>query len=174
MPSGNKAGILAALLAAWLLAGCGRDERRFQDAAAGPQARAISQSDLHPGLLPVPRPAGNPLQGSATAGAEGRQLYVWFNCVGCHFNGGGGIGPPLMDEQWIYGSEPANIFSSIVEGRPNGMPAFRRQLTDRQVWQLVGYVRSLSELPDAPDRPERTRSQESPDAEKQQEPKGAG
>ena len=38
--------------------------------------------------------------------------------------GGGGIGPPLMDDRWIYGSAPENIYASIVQGRPNGMPAW--------------------------------------------------
>jgi cytochrome c oxidase cbb3-type subunit 3 len=69
-----------------------------------------------------------------------------MNCSGCHFQGGGGIGPPLMDSEWIYGSEPENIFETIVEGRPNGMPSFRGKLGNDQIWQLVAYVRSMSGL----------------------------
>jgi cytochrome c oxidase cbb3-type subunit 3 len=49
-----------------------------------------------------------------------------------------------MDDIWIYGSNPENIFASIVEGRPNGMPTYRGKLTADQTWQLVSYVRSLS------------------------------
>ena len=67
-----------------------------------------------------------------------------MNCVGCHFHGGGGIGPPLMDEKWIYGSDPSQIFATIVESRPNGMPSFRGKLNDDQVWKIAAYVRSLS------------------------------
>jgi hypothetical protein len=48
---------------------------------------------------------------------EGQRLYNWYNCGGCHFRGGGGIGPALMDEVWIYGKEPANLYASIL-GRP--------------------------------------------------------
>jgi cytochrome c oxidase cbb3-type subunit 3 len=51
-----------------------------------------------------------------------------------------------MDSQWIYGSQPENIFATIVEGRPNGMPAFRGKLGNDQVWKLVAYVRSMSGL----------------------------
>jgi cytochrome c oxidase cbb3-type subunit 3 len=51
-----------------------------------------------------------------------------------------------MDDQWIYGAAPANIYATIVEGRPNGMPSFRGRITDQQVWQLVAYVRSMSGL----------------------------
>jgi cytochrome c oxidase cbb3-type subunit 3 len=56
------------------------------------------------------------------------------------------MGPPLMDDQWIYGSEPAQIFATIVEGRPNGMPAFAGKIPEKEVWELVAYVRSLSGL----------------------------
>ena len=48
--------------------------------------------------------------------------------------------------QWIYGSQPENIFETIVEGRPNGMPSFAGRWPDDQVWQLVAYVRSMSGL----------------------------
>ena len=34
-----------------------------------------------------------------------------------------------MDDKWIYGSRPEQIYSDIVQGRPNGMPSLRRQDT---------------------------------------------
>lgn len=77
---------------------------------------------------------------------EGKRLYNWFNCVGCHANGGGGMGPPLIDEAWIYGSEPIHIYSTIVEGRPNGMPAFGSKIPEEEIWKLVAYVRALGGL----------------------------
>ena len=49
-----------------------------------------------------------------------------------------------MDARWIYGSDPSQIFSTIVQGRPNGMPSFRNKLNDDQVWKITAYVRSLS------------------------------
>ena len=51
-----------------------------------------------------------------------------------------------MDDRWIYGSRPENIFATILEGRPNGMPSFRGRIPDFQVWQIVAYVRSMSGL----------------------------
>jgi cytochrome c oxidase cbb3-type subunit 3 len=75
--------------------------------------------------------------------SEGRTLYRAFNCVGCHANGGGGMGPALMDSEWAYGSSPDDIEQSIVEGRPRGMPAYRDRITPRQLQQIVAYVRSL-------------------------------
>ena len=54
------------------------------------------------------------------------------------------MGPPLMDDKWIYGSDPSQIFATIVEGRPNGMPSWRGRIPNYEVWRLVAYVRSLS------------------------------
>jgi cytochrome c oxidase cbb3-type subunit III len=85
----------------------------------------------------------NPYGDGANTVAEGARLYRWMNCAGCHGGqGGGGIGPPFADADWIYGGEPENIYQSIVQGRPNGMPSYHR-LPPSQVWPIVAYVRSL-------------------------------
>ena len=77
----------------------------------------------------------------------GKQLFQAMNCTGCHANGGGGFGPALMGKTWIYGGSVENIASTIVEGRPNGMPSFRSLLAMEQVWELAAYVKSLSDHP---------------------------
>jgi cytochrome c oxidase cbb3-type subunit III len=121
-----------------ILASCKREQRQFRVVPwAASRGREVRLSAL---------PARPPYEHNAYAIAEGQRLYAWFNCVGCHAHGGGGIGPPLMDKQWIHGSEPTTIFTVIVEGTPNGMPSFRGKIPDNQVWQLVAYVRSLSGL----------------------------
>jgi cytochrome c oxidase cbb3-type subunit 3 len=85
----------------------------------------------------------NPYEGNSYAVAEGQRLFEWYNCAGCHFRGGGGIGPALMDDVWIYGKDPANLYETIVEGRPNGMPAWGGKIPEYQVWQIITYVESL-------------------------------
>jgi cytochrome c oxidase cbb3-type subunit 3 len=94
---------------------------------------------------PAPQGPGT-YEETAYAIAQGKQWFGWFNCSGCHAHGGGNIGPPLMDAKWIYGHEPGQIFASILDGRPNGMPSFRGRIADSQAWQLVAYVRSMSVL----------------------------
>jgi len=109
----------------------------------------IAMVAIAPGGVPPKRgncPEAAKFDGHPEQIAAGHQLYAAFNCVGCHFNGGGGMGPALMDDQWIYGSSMENVASSIREGRPRGMPSFRAMATDDQVWQLAAYVRSLSDL----------------------------
>ncbi|MGE5537715.1 MAG: c-type cytochrome [Gemmatimonas sp.] len=140
--------VLAAVLMLVLtVAACEREERdsREQQAPAS-STRTLSQSDIYPGASSTPPPSSSRYDDRAFDVSEGQRLFSSFNCVGCHAHGGGGMGPPLMDEHWIYGSEPNNIFATIVEGRPNGMPSFGGLIPDQQVWQLVAYVRSLSGL----------------------------
>lgn len=130
--------ILATLL------GCEREQRRFKEIPPGATAQdAVRQSELQPGQPQADQPLKSAYEDNAWAVSEGKRLYEWFNCVGCHAHGGG-MGPPLMDEKWIYGAQPENIFATIVEGRPNGMPSFRGKIPNQQVWQLVAYVRSMS------------------------------
>jgi cytochrome c oxidase cbb3-type subunit 3 len=124
---------------------CEREERGFRVQA--PDSNRINSkqlTSLQPGE-PSPTPVVvNEYENNAFALSEGKRLYQQMNCTGCHANGGGAIGPALMDDKWIYGSQPDQVFSTIVEGRPNGMPAFHGKLADYQVWQIAAYVRSLS------------------------------
>jgi cytochrome c oxidase cbb3-type subunit 3 len=136
------------VVAAWLsLAGCGDESGRAGTPPRDGEASGtgmVRLGELIPGggssqVEPMP----NPLAGDAAAVAEGRRLFDWYNCSGCHAGGGGGMGPPLMDTTWIYGSRPRNIHHSIVSGRPNGMPSFGAHIPDHQVWQLVSFIESL-------------------------------
>lgn len=129
-----------------MLAACDRDPRvsSGQDPAAVPPPPTVPQIPLVPGM-PRGAPAmRNPFTGDTHALAEGKRLYHWMNCSGCHFNGGGGIGPPLMDDDWIYGGDPAQIFDSIASGRANGMPTYGDKLAAEQIWQIVAFVETLN------------------------------
>lgn len=137
--------LLLALTLVPVMAGCERETRRYQELpAAASRPGAIRVSDLQPGLPLPSQPTLSPYQENAYGIAEGKRLYSAFNCNGCHAMGGGGIGPALMDSMWIYGSEPDQIYSTIAQGRPNGMPAFGGRVPSQQIWQLVAYVQSLS------------------------------
>jgi cytochrome c oxidase cbb3-type subunit 3 len=144
----TRTGVLAGVLAASALAACEREERRFHEPP--PDATPINVvrvSTLQPGtLLDTTHHVVSRYDGNAYAISEGQRLFGWYNCAGCHANGGGGMGPPLMDDKWVYGSAPENIYSTIMQGRPNGMPAWAGKIPESQVWEIVAYVRSLSAL----------------------------
>ena len=129
------------------VAACGQERRDFREVPPGAQPQGVVRlGELEAGGPAAHESTFNRYADNAYALSQGQRLYSLMNCVGCHFHGGGGIGPPLMDDEWIYGGDPAQIFKTIVEGRPNGMPSYSRRLNNQQVWQLVAYVRSLSGL----------------------------
>jgi cytochrome c oxidase cbb3-type subunit 3 len=149
--------VACAALIATILVACDREERRFHERPpGGQQSGSISLTELRPGPTTPVSHTAPPYEENAWAISEGQRLFNWFNCSGCHANGGGGMGPPLIDDKWIYGSDPAQIYSTIVEGRPRGMPSFRGRIPDSEVWKIVAYVRSLGALTPRDARPSRS------------------
>jgi cytochrome c oxidase cbb3-type subunit 3 len=123
----------------------------FDGSIRNVQAGAFMQvpvSHLAPGASPSRPAIKNPAQGDVQAANRGMQYFVNFNCNGCHAdNGGGGMGPSLSNNIFIYGSEPENIYLSIHQGRPNGMPAWGAVLPETVIWDLVTYIGKLSNEP---------------------------
>ena len=147
----NLLATIVVLCAATALASCDEQKPQAKSAKLPPTLEHLTVSlvDIAPGgakPVDIEPPEAKKFDGNPEQIAAGRQLYHAYNCVGCHFNGGGGMGPALMDDTWIYGSSMENIASTIREGRPNGMPTFRDMVSGDQVWQLAAYVRSLSDL----------------------------
>jgi cytochrome c oxidase cbb3-type subunit 3 len=139
----SRAALMVFILAT-TFGGCEREARRFSEPAEKSVPAGSHQlSDVQAGGAGVALPGGNSYEDNAYAVSQGQRLFTWYNCTGCHGHGGGGSGPALMDDKWIYGHEPANIYATIVQGRPNGMPAFGGKITEAQVWQLVAYVRAM-------------------------------
>jgi cytochrome c oxidase cbb3-type subunit 3 len=149
--------IPCALALGLALTACPREERSLRPIPASvARPEPVRLVTLQPGRpLPADQASG-PYDGNSWAINEGQQLYEQFNCVGCHFHGGGGIGPPLMDELWIYGGSTRNIHDTIVQGRPNGMPSYGGHLPDDQIWKIAAYVRALSGQTGKPAAPTRT------------------
>jgi mono/diheme cytochrome c family protein len=113
---------------------------------------------FHPGPWIVPEAAKlvvNPLKASQADSPAGRKLYL-DKCAECHGDTGKGDGPQgrmydprpndLTDAAHINAVSDGELFYKISEGhRP--MPAFKKRLTDEQRWQLVLFLRSLSNQP---------------------------
>ena len=92
----------------------------------------------------LPR-TSNPFADDMAAAVEGRKLFRWYNCEGCHGGrAGGGMGPSLRDAEWLYGGGDQEIFNSIAQGRRDGMPAWGTRLPPAHIWLLVSYIQSLN------------------------------
>ncbi|HEY8973551.1 MAG TPA: cytochrome c [Burkholderiaceae bacterium] len=149
----RAAWLVLAFGCAAMLAACEREKRDFDPPQGKAQAPRTRNTEFQPGdPAPVAPPAAPAepdtpytVEGNAYAVSQGKRLYRWYNCSACHAPGGGGDwGPALSDAKWIYGSRPEDIYASIVQGRPAGMPSFGAHIPQDQVWDLVAYVRSLS------------------------------
>jgi cytochrome c oxidase cbb3-type subunit 3 len=143
-----KAGVVLSGLAvaAMLCTGCERETRRYKELpAAANRETGVRVTSLQPGESQQEAEVKSPYQENAWGVGEGKRLFSAYNCSACHgVNGGGAIGPPLMDDMWIYGSKPDQIYATISQGRPDGMPSFGGHITAQQIWQLVAYVQSMS------------------------------
>src|SRR5688572_26177487 len=90
------------------LAGCKREQRNFNDPVpAGAPVQSIQMSGIDPAGGGPKVTTSNEYEEVAYAVNEGKRLFNLYNCSGCHSHGGGGMGPPLMDNVWVYGSDPA-------------------------------------------------------------------
>ena len=86
----------------------------------------------------------NPFVNEAAAIAEGARLYISYNCIDCHgADGTGAMAPAFIDGRWHFGGSPLEVYESIAQGRPGGMPAWGGYLDRYSTWRLVAYVRSL-------------------------------
>jgi cytochrome c oxidase cbb3-type subunit 3 len=162
-----------------LLGSCEREERETRNTPTPVESpeQDLRLSSLRPGPADDAPGAeiGKRYERNAYQVSQGARYYVWFNCNGCHANGGGGMGPPLMDDRWIYGGEIQQIAATILQGRPNGMPSFRGRIPDEQAWQIAAYVRSLPRhirQDVAPGRRDDLQAHESPNRTPRTEPTG--
>jgi predicted CXXCH cytochrome family protein len=108
---------------------------------------------LHQSVPAEAKDAVNPLKDDLASVAIGRDLYR-EKCETCHAYDGGGkttIGageyprPPALRSFAIQATPDGELFYHIRNGiRNTGMPAWN--LPDRQIWQLVSYIRHLPEV----------------------------
>ena len=89
-----------AVLAVLALPGCEREQRRFTTPAGNstPDANAARLSTNQPALaradgVTEAQENRSPYIRNAYAVSQGKRLYRWYNCNGCHASGGGSMGP---------------------------------------------------------------------------------
>lgn len=143
--------ILIALTSALtVVSGCNSTPTAIAD--SGPSATSAPVGPV-PGQMITARYMANPLANDSVALQDGRRLFNWYNCSGCHGgHAGGGMGPSLRDQVWIYGNRDDQIYDSIAQGRSKGMPAWGSKIPETQIWKLVAYIKSMR-TPQEPDPP---------------------
>ncbi|HEV2326290.1 MAG TPA: c-type cytochrome [Terracidiphilus sp.] len=143
-------------------AGCNSSQGPVAKGAAAPLPTTVGPV---PGGVSPAVVRTNPYSTDPVAIQNGRRLFDWYNCSGCHGgHAGGGMGPSLRDKVWLYGDRDDQIFDSIAEGRSKGMPAWGKKIPDDQIWQLVAYIKSMRTLQEA-DPPTEPANEQTPNPE---------
>lgn len=103
---------------------------------------------------PKARATKNPVPATAASVKAGLGVYN-MNCRQCHGLRGKGDGPlapknprpaDLTDDKWDHGSTDGEIFAIIWNGAPAAnteMKAMKGSLAERDVWNVVNYIRSI-------------------------------
>jgi mono/diheme cytochrome c family protein len=96
----------------------------------------------------------NPIPSDDASKAAGKSIYI-KNCQACHGTAGKGDGPAAiacnprphdLSDPRIASQTDGELFWKITTGR-KPMPAYEKQLTDEQRWQVVNYLRVLAPRP---------------------------
>ena len=127
--------------------------KTFSPRFADPK-EALDKEDL------VAIPATRPFEPSAESAAAGRKVFVREECGTCHGDEGEGDGPDAkgMTDDWdrsIFmlawskgvfksGTRDQDLYRSILTGM-NGTPmqTYREDISEKESWQVVDYIRSL-------------------------------
>ncbi|MGH9769382.1 MAG: c-type cytochrome [Blastocatellia bacterium] len=93
----------------------------------------------------------NPEPKNAESVEAGKKLYQRY-CAACHGPNGKGDGgmalsggepSDLTDDTWDFGSTDGEIFVAIRDGVSADMLAYKEKLNEKQIWQVVNYIRSI-------------------------------
>jgi len=117
---------------------------------------AARGQELHPSTPhrhPEAQKLKNPIPRDVPSIEEGRKLYQ-RHCASCHGPSGkgdgsmalaGGTPANLTDESWDHGSSDGEILVVIRDGTSSDMEPYKDRLTEKQMWQVVNYIRSLGQ-----------------------------
>lgn len=155
--------LAAAVVAVTALPACEKiDRNMWENPAYRPQEEPVrlppEGSVPTKGLEHTPKPGTpeaaalkNPEKATDSSLLTGKELFGVY-CVPCHGASGKGDGPvakkfvptPADISGAGHGSHPpdGDLFAVVTHGR-GGMPPFRSDLTAKERWQVVAYLRML-------------------------------
>jgi cbb3-type cytochrome c oxidase subunit III len=97
----------------------------------------------------------NPEMNTTESVEAGKKLYA-RHCASCHGPNGkgdggmalsGGTPSDLTDDAWDYGATDGEIFVAIRDGVSSDMLAYKEKLSEKQIWQVVNFLRSIGPKP---------------------------
>ncbi len=96
----------------------------------------------------------NPVSTDGRSIAAGKEIYYGKGlCVSCHGESGKGDGPggasfdpgprDFTNASWQSVRTDGEIFTAITEGTQYGMIAFGDNLTEKEKWEVINYLRTF-------------------------------
>lgn len=153
--------LAAALVAVTTFPACEKIDRNMWDNPAFrpqeepvrlPPADSVPTKGLENTPKPGPEAAAlrNPEKATEFSLLAGKELYGVF-CTPCHGESGKGDGPvakkfvptPVDISGTGFGMAPEGMLFAIVTHGMNGMPPFRADLTAKERWLVIAYLKTL-------------------------------
>ncbi|MBY0360107.1 MAG: c-type cytochrome [Candidatus Obscuribacterales bacterium] len=80
---------------------------------------------------------------------DGKVVWEKMNCAQCHGVDGAGTSSPvhLNDTAWMSEKKPVDMYKFLTYGGPNHHLALQTKLSNREIWNVVFYTRSLAIKP---------------------------
>jgi mono/diheme cytochrome c family protein len=107
-----------------------------------------------PAAIPNGEPPENPVEGDGVSISRGGELFA-IHCQMCHGTSGTGNGPISA---FLQTKKPADLTSAAVQDKPDGslfltvsngmpgtMPALNENLTVRERWDVINFIRTLAQ-----------------------------
>jgi len=111
--------------------------------AVGEYEVQVAVADARAADVRAALPTQNPFRGDAAAISEGKQVFDTI-CAACHkVDGSGLVGPSLVDPYWKYGDADSDLYQTVSEGRPLGMPPWGPLLGAEKIWKSLAYIETL-------------------------------
>ncbi len=133
-----------------LAAGCSSFSDRKVELAVSAPAPAVPTMPVVAGAisrsaLPIEPPSNAELwqlSRDSEAVSAGQKAFTLSSCRTCHGPTlTGGAAPNLVDQRWLHGGTPSEVFQTIVRGVPSrGMPTWGPALDPTVIKQIVAFI----------------------------------
>ncbi len=102
----------------------------------------------------------NPVSADTSSVAHGKTIYM-NKCLACHGRAGQGDGrnasrlkvqPGDLSNPRMWQQSDGELFWKISQGK-TPMPSYQKQLSEKERWMVVNYIRTLAPKPPGPAAP---------------------
>lgn len=135
-------GVIAFSIIYWVVI----DDRRFDGhthPALEAKLEAVATARLSSSIDVTNNSLFFEMAGNSSFVQAGQETFE-ANCIACHGKDlKGGIGFNLVDDEWVHGSKPSEIYVSVANGFPEkGMQPWETLLGQKRIAEVVAYMLS--------------------------------